>query len=297
MKNIDWDRMDARLMIRQDPQTRDARKRFFKEVDTSRGGGLDAEELKVGIEKLMTEDDGSCLVPMGDELMPAVKCAFNASKHLEKAGKGRKVKKGKAAKVSMKEFHAFLIAFKYYLQLLELFEWIDGQAEDNQKLSLRECRRAIFLLNGWGITEEELEEKFKGVDAWTSHMKFKDFAEWCIDESGCLNRLQLDDSDNEDVVHGKTMHKLHSQHSVELKSEGYGVVPTNNVSNQELVLNLFRQWDVDGSGSITEAEMAAVLTALDPDLTAEQVSMLFSKADHDKDGNLDMNEFLSFILA
>jgi hypothetical protein len=39
MKNMDWEKIEAKLMLRQDPVTRAARRKFFYEIDDS-GGGL-----------------------------------------------------------------------------------------------------------------------------------------------------------------------------------------------------------------------------------------------------------------
>jgi len=301
MKNIDWEKMDTKLMIRQDPVTRANRKKFFLSIDDSGGGALDAKELKNGVQKLLVDTNGESLVPMGDELMPAVTCAFNASRNLEtdskKDGVKKKVAKGKKAKVGIVEFRPFLIAFKNYLQLLELFEFMDGQGEDNQKLSLRECKRGILLLNGWGITEEELEEKFKGVDAWTSHLSFKKFAEWAIEESGALDNLECDDDESDAVVHARSLHTLQKEHGIELRSSGHGVVARDSEENHEMVEQLFAKWDSDKSGCISEEELGAILKELGSGMTDEQLKTLFAQADHNKDGKLDYNEFLKWLLS
>lgn len=297
MKNLDWDKIDMKLMLRQDPQTRAARKKFYNSCDDSGGGALDVAELKAGLLRLLRHDDGTSMVPMGDELLPAVRCAFNAARNLEHSSKTYKVQKGKKAKVGQREFHAFLFAFKNYLQLLEMFEFLDGQADDNQKLSLRECKRGVFLLAGWGITEEELEEKFKGVEAWESYMTFKDFAQWCIDESGSLAKLDLDDSDKEDVMIGKARHGMQKEHGIEMKRAGHGLVARDSDENHETVMELFAKWDSDGSGEISEEEMKMVLMSLDKTLSEDQVTALFLSADHNKDGKLSVNEFLQWLLS
>jgi len=258
--------------------------------------------LKAGVLRLLVHKDGSSMVPMGDELMPAVRCAFNASRNLEKDGKKdgvkKKVSKGKKAKVGLTEFRPFLIAFKYYLQLLELFEFMDGQADDNQKLSLREIKRAVLLIADWGITEEELDEKFKGVDPWVSHMSFKDFANWCIDEKGCLDNLEEDVSDNEDVMRATETHLVQKESGIEFKSDGaHGVVARDSEENNDTVQELFAQWDTDGSGSITEEELGKVLMKLDKTMTQEKVAKLFAAADHNKDGTLDSAEFIKWLLS
>jgi hypothetical protein len=301
MKNLDWEAIDTKLMLRHDPNTRVARRKFFASCDDSGGGSLDVAELKAGVLRLLVDSKGQSLVPMGDELLPAVRCAFNASRNLEKSGKKKgkqyKVASGKKAKVGAPEFHAFLTAFKYYLQLLEMFEFLDGQGEDNQKLSLRECKRGIFLLNGWGITEEELDEKFAGVDAWVSHLSFKDFAMWCIEECGILASLELDNSDNEEVDQAKSRHAMQKEHGIEMRSDGHGMIARDSEENLETVKQLFHKWDEDGSGSICADELKKVLLSLDPNMSEEKTDKLFVAADKNKDGRLDLDEFLKWIMA
>ena len=61
-----------------------------------------SETLVLG---LLVDDDGKCLVPMGDELLPAVRLAFEAARNLEKSTRKKKVRKGKHAKIGPTEFH------------------------------------------------------------------------------------------------------------------------------------------------------------------------------------------------
>merc|ERR1712187_1061263 len=104
----------------------------------------------------------------------------------------------------MGEFHAFIIAFRYYLELAELFEHLDACQEDDQKLSLRECRKGLEQLKVWGVTKEALESQFVGVDVWTPKWKFADFAKFCVEkrwaEMNLANELELDSDDEEVLV-------------------------------------------------------------------------------------------------
>jgi len=303
MKNIDFKVIDDKLMLRQDPHTRAARKAFFWTIDGNGKGALDADELKAGMLQLLVDDSGEPLVPMGDELMPAVRCAFEISRNLEIATKRKKVAKGKKAKVGETEFRAFLLAFKSYLQLLELFEYLDGQADDNQLLSLRECKRGVFMLADWGITEDELNEKFSAVDPWTSYLSFKDFATWCIAESGTLAGLDVEDSDDDEIVRAKSVFDLQKEHGIEwqgVASHGqvsvHGAKVRQSDENRERVMELFAQWDSDKSGGISEDELGQVLIALDPNMTPEQVKALFVGADTNNNGSLSHDEFLGWLL-
>merc|ERR1711871_831083 len=127
-------------------------------------------------------------------------------------------------------------------------------------------------------------EKFKGVDPWVSHLKFKDFAKWCIQESGCLDKLDLDNSDNEDVARAKSLNRLQSEHGIEMKSDGgHGVVVRHTDENQERVRMLFAEWDADMSGTISKEELKKVFLALDSKMTDKAIDQLFTAADGNKD--------------
>ena len=58
----------------------------------------------------------------------------------------------------------------------------------------------------------------------------------------------------------------------------------------QLVLNMFKQWDVDESGFIEEHEMSDFL-GLNPDDARE----VFASADTSKDGKIDYEEFFAWV--
>jgi len=67
--------------------------------------------------------------------------------------------------------------------------------------------------------------------------------------------------------------------------------------DQEAIKDIFRQWDTDGSGSISKQEMSAVLRKLNPKFTEQQLDIMFESADTNKDGQIDFGEFISWIWA
>eukprot|EP00928_Gymnodinium_smaydae_P062977 TRINITY_DN46690_c0_g1_i1.p1 TRINITY_DN46690_c0_g1~~TRINITY_DN46690_c0_g1_i1.p1 ORF type:complete len:485 (+),score=82.54 TRINITY_DN46690_c0_g1_i1:86-1540(+) len=58
---------------------------------------------------------------------------------------------------------------------------------------------------------------------------------------------------------------------------------------------LFYEYDVDGSGTITKAELARALTMLGK-MNADDIEELMDEADRNKDGVIDIEEFLSWLL-
>lgn len=69
-------------------------------------------------------------------------------------------------------------------------------------------------------------------------------------------------------------------------------------TKQERVLEAFRQVDQNGDGTIEAADMRRVLAALDPDTwTLEKVNRLFDAMDADRDGRINLQEFVNWVFA
>lgn len=90
----------------------------------------------------------------------------------------------------------FLVYLREYLELRLLFEDLD--ASDDNRISEKECRRALLRLERSGIDDDAVQKKFSKE----GDMKFSEFADWCI-------RIKLhehpfdaleDDPDDEDDV-------------------------------------------------------------------------------------------------
>ena len=62
------------------------------------------------------------------------------------------------------------------------------------------------------------------------------------------------------------------------------------VSKWGRVLDLFRGWDADGSGTISKSEFVAALPAAGIFATGEQLGMLFHEFDRDGDGEISFRE-------
>lgn len=67
-------------------------------------------------------------------------------------------------------------------------------------------------------------------------------------------------------------------------------------TGMDVVRGLFQQWDENGDGNISKAELTAVLQTLMPDFTPEQIEALFNTADEDHDGAIDYKEFLNLLI-
>jgi len=66
-------------------------------------------------------------------------------------------------------------------------------------------------------------------------------------------------------------------------------------SDVEATVSIFREWDKDGNGVISEAELLEALQTLDVSFTREQLRAAVLVADADNDGNVDYTEFVNWL--
>ena len=60
------------------------------------------------------------------------------------------------------------------------------------------------------------------------------------------------------------------------------------------LIKAFKMFDLDGNGSISNAEMKYILLKYDNNFTDEELDEIFNEADLNHDGQLDYNEFVQF---
>lgn len=225
-----------------------------------------------------------------EEASKASTCAWKLSRHLAPSKKAVHSKT-----VDAKEFHAFIVAFRCYLELAELFEHLDAQHEDDQKLSLRECRKGMEQLAKWGVREAELREKFEGLDSWEPKWKFDDFAKFCIEHRYHVMTLDLElDTDDEEVLSEQALALTRQTSNLRGKCRHSGA---QLKENRMAVMNTFKRWDADYSGKISEEEFESALEALGPEFTPAIAKKIVHLADANHDGTVDYEEFCLWIFA
>lgn len=313
-----WNEVDKHLPVAQDPKCREARKALFKSMLPKGKKELKIDDLQKGMKTELRHDMAGSYVPGIKEMTKTIKLAFKASCDLapakgsprgqpkspqrressakidsgvahakSKKNPGKEKEKGA---VDKREFHAFLLALRFYLEMAEFFELCDGGFDDDQKLSCREVLKGKEKLEAWHITEEMVREKFSGVDPWVATMKFDDFADWILSHRMGSIRLKLDDSDDEEVQFEAA--RVDMEKSVDLTFQDLG---SSSDLNMIKVRESFQTWDSDNSGGISCEEMAAVMKTLNPDFTDKKVQLLFQAADVNNDGMIDIQEFIAFI--
>jgi len=63
-----------------------------------------------------------------------------------------------------------------------------------------------------------------------------------------------------------------------------------------LIMGVFRQWDTDGSGSITRKELKKVMRSLMGRMSEEDIDVLMDEADTNRNGLIDLEEFTAWLM-
>ena len=69
------------------------------------------------------------------------------------------------------------------------------------------------------------------------------------------------------------------------------------VRADDAVVDAFSVFDLDGDGKVTEAELMQTLGKVNVGLTEEKIKQLVAEVDVDGDGELELNEFVEYILG
>jgi calmodulin len=282
------------LPIAQDPDSRQRRREVFDSWNTGgrkkgTSASLSLQQLEKGVQDLFKSEIGEDI----EEVRTAVNYAWKAARKVAPS-----TKKGGAKRVDFKEFHAFIMAFRYYLELAELFDHLDALHEEDQKLSLRDCKQGLEKLEVWGVSSAMLDEEFKDVEFWTPKWKFPDFAKFCVGKRWSQMELELElDSDDEEVLVEEGKASLQDAADIADLRDRRRREGEELKEDRKQVLDMFAQWDSHQSGKISEAELARVIQTLNPDITAEACKTMFEEADVNNDGSIDYEEFCLWLFA
>lgn len=181
LQDIDWAEVDRRLLLGADPEQVEGRKALFLKLDPNGNGLLSLSEAQAAIPNLLSVTDAAgfkkkgqkseTLIPVIGNFKPAVCLSFAAAKEL-----GAKTSKTKDdGYVDKREFHAFLVYFRNYVEVLAVFLEVD--TSDDMKVLKEEALEAEPVLAKWGMSREIIDFKFAEAK---SEMKFDDFADWCM---------------------------------------------------------------------------------------------------------------------
>lgn len=68
-------------------------------------------------------------------------------------------------------------------------------------------------------------------------------------------------------------------------------------SEQEEIVSAFKLFDLNNDGTVTAQELRTVMNSLGANLKPEEVELLIKEADTDCNGELDLDEFTTFMMT
>lgn len=151
------------------------------------------------------------------------------------------------------------------------------------------------------VRRQVLNAAFRGVDKDNSGVLEKDEMVALIRRvmptmSGrqVVELMQNADKNNDSVVnYNEFVSWLESGAPAEVQKQ----LEAGMRTEYDCVRAVFRMWDRNGDGLITRRELNAVLRQTAPEITPSQVQILCLNLDRNKDGNIDYDEFLSFLFG
>lgn len=176
--SIDWKLVDAKLAVADTPEAKQHRDELFRELDTNNNLALSLSEVQSGLGKVLENPNkfrrvgqtATGLIPGMNEFKLPIKAAFKNAKQLNISAAGDN------STVDRQEFHALLVYFRNYLELLVLFKNLDSTRD--MMLSAQEIVPYIQTLEKWGITADKMKSKLKMEPK--EEMAFERFADWCL---------------------------------------------------------------------------------------------------------------------
>eukprot|EP00933_Yihiella_yeosuensis_P044647 TRINITY_DN3990_c0_g1_i1.p1 TRINITY_DN3990_c0_g1~~TRINITY_DN3990_c0_g1_i1.p1 ORF type:complete len:167 (-),score=41.87 TRINITY_DN3990_c0_g1_i1:110-610(-) len=147
-------------------------------------------------------------------------------------------------------------------RMLEVFGIVN--ADDDKEISLDEFRAGMASV---GVTQQIADQLFKRFDPDGSGQLDKhEFFSYAAKGGGEVRQLLK---------------------TGQLKAD----------EGEDTILEAFKQWDVDGDGSISKTELERVLVILNPSFTKKELNKMMKAADKNRDGNIDYEEFVDWLYS
>jgi calmodulin len=140
-----------------------------------------------------------------------------------------------------------------------------------------------------GIDVDELEEAFKDMGQGFNKQQVKGFLDQVdADKSGQIEWLEF----------LQIMRNFYAQRRADFEKEFYGAAksyPEFSKADIDVFAAGFREFDLDGSGSIDVDELGPALKALGQGYNAAELQSVIDAVDADKSGAIEFNEFLQIM--
>ena len=177
-KDFDWNGLLKKLPIKKTEAERAERRKLWKAIDMNGNGFVSLAEFDRGVRDVLG--------------LPQI---FNLKKVLIRAFTAAKTKiKGKAKQsqdyVEWLEFRYILVYLRQYFEYYVMFCRVD--TSDDFKLDAKEFKKAVPILEKWGVKIGDPTSEFKKIDKNNSgSVMFDEFCEYAIHKN-----LDLEDDDD-----------------------------------------------------------------------------------------------------
>ena len=177
----DWDELIKKLPTQKTAGDKKKRLALWKQINEYGNGYVSFKRLNIQLEKYLK-------LPNVVKNKGPVKLAFNAA-CAKNSTKGREIDD---SLLEWLEFRAFLIYLRQYFEYWVMFEKVDKSGD--HKINLDELKKALPLMEKWGVKIDEPEKEFQKIDTnGEGSVSFEEFCQYAIKKS-----LDLEDDDGFD---------------------------------------------------------------------------------------------------
>ena len=177
-KDYDWEGLLKRLPIKKTVEERTKRLQLWNAIDMNGNGYISLAEFDRGVRDVLN-------LPHIFSLKKVLIRAYNASKNKIK-GKS----KHSGDYVEWLEFRILLVYLRQYFEYYAMFCRID--TSDDFKVDINEFKKAVPILEKWGVKITDPTAEFKKIDTNNSgSIMFDEFCEYAIKKN-----LDLEDDDD-----------------------------------------------------------------------------------------------------
>eukprot|EP00758_Cryptobia_borreli_P003794 Tbor_TRINITY_DN3989_c0_g1::TRINITY_DN3989_c0_g1_i2::g.798::m.798 len=178
----DWEMMRQKLPRTRSAEDNKKRDDLFKLFDPNGNGHLSLAEVDKGAREILQ------LHKITDKLSPILIRAFTAAKDVRKRHGHTN---DNTDYVQCPEFRLLLVYIYDYFEMWVAFDEID--TSDDRRVSLKEFKAAVPMIESWGIKISNPEATFKSIDNNGGGMiLFSEFCDWAI-----AQHLDVDDNENQ----------------------------------------------------------------------------------------------------
>ena len=176
-----WDDLINKLPTQKSAGDRKKRLALWKQINEYGNGYVSFKRLNIQLEKYLK-------LPNVVKNKGPVKLAFNAA-CAKNATKGREIDD---SLLEWLEFRPFLVYLRQYFEYWVMFEKVDKSGD--HKINLDEFKKALTLMEKWGVKINEPEKEFQKIDTnGEGSVSFEEFCEFAIKKS-----LDLEEDDGFD---------------------------------------------------------------------------------------------------